>query len=111
MTTEMAIAKLVELLGGLVLIGGAVLIVYFIARYSFLTKKMLAEKGLLDQRSPTRFTKQDMAYITVGLGIGLFISAGLSQMDIRQDTFDLLSWGIILLFGALGQIIAAQKKQ
>ena len=88
-----------------------VLIVYFIARYTFLIKKMLAEKGMLENRRESRLTKLDIAYVTVGLGIGLLMAAGLSFLELPPNTMDLLTWGIVLISGALGLIVAAQKKQ
>ena len=100
--------KLIELLGGIVIIGGLVLIVYFIARYYFLTHRMLAEKGMLRE---SRIRKRDVAFTGIGLGIGLLVSAGLSQLEIREDTLDLLTWGIILIFGAVGLLLAAQQKK
>ena len=103
--------KLAESLGGLIIVAGMVLIVYFIARYTFLIKKMLAEKGMLEKRSASRLTKLDVAYVTVGIGSGLLMAAGLSFLELPSNTMDLLTWGTVLISGALGLIIAAQKKQ
>ncbi|MEL7122849.1 MAG: hypothetical protein AAFO07_25605 [Bacteroidota bacterium] len=102
---------LVESLGGLIIVGGFVLIVYFIARYTYLIKKMLAEKGMLNKNPQTRLTKLDIAYVTVGIGVGLLISAGLSLLPIQGDTMDLLSWGIVLISGAMGLILASNQKK
>ena len=102
---------LIEALGGMAIITGMVLIVYFIGRYTFLIKKMLAEKGLLEKRSEGSFNKVDVAYIVIGIGIGLVISAGLAQFNMEERTFDLLNWAIVLISGALGLIIAANQKR
>ena len=100
-----------ESLGGLIIVSGMVLIVYFIARYTYLIKKMLAEKGILDKNSPSRLTKIDIAYVAIGIGIGLLLSAGLSLLEIRGRTEELLSWGLILISGAMGLILASKQKK
>ena len=103
--------KLAESLGGLIIVSGAVLIVYFIARYNFLIKRMLAEKGLLKEKSESRITKQEIAYMVIGVGVGLLISAALSLLQLSENTMDLLSWGIILISGAIGLIMASGKNK
>ncbi len=103
--------QLVEPLGGLIIIGGAVLIVYFIARYTYLIKRMLAEKGMLEKRSESRISKVDVAYVTAGIGIGLMISAGISTLDLPENTLDLLAWGVVLISGAVGLVAAEKRKK
>ena len=100
-----------ELLGGLIIISGAVLIVYFIARFTYLTKKMLTEKGVMPAKSENSINKQDIAYVVIGIGVGLLISAGLSLLELSEDTMDLLSWGIVLIMGAVGLLVASQQKK
>lgn len=100
--------KFAESLGGLIIVTGAVLIVYFISRYNYLIKKMLAEKGLLQKTEPT-ISKKEMAYVAIGLGIGLLISAGLALLDLNEDTKDSLVWGIVLIFGAIGLLMASSQ--
>ena len=102
--------KLGETLGGLIIVAGMVLIVYFIARYTYQIKKMLAEKGMLSQSSETRLSKTDVAYTIIGIGVGLLISAGLSLMNLEEDTLDLLAWGIILITGSIGLILSVKKR-
>lgn len=103
--------QLEDLVGGFIFMSGVVLIVYFIARYTFLVKKMLAEKGILEQRSKSSITKLDVAYVTAGVGVGLLISAGLSLLSIEENTLSLLIWGIVLTSGALGLMLAAKQKR
>ena len=91
--------------------GGLVLIVYFISRYTYLTKKMLAEEGMLGKKTGLQITKLDIAYVSIGLGVGLLLSAGLSRINLDEQTFDLIAWGIVLISGAVGLLLAIQKKQ
>ena len=100
-----------ETLGGLIIIAGAVLIVYFIARYTYLIKKMLAEKGMLQPKSESSVSKIDVSYTIVGVGIGLLISAALSTLSLSENTMDLLGWGVVLIFGAIGLIVAQRQKK
>ncbi len=102
--------QLGEALGGLIIVTGMVLIVYFIAKFSFLTKKMLAEKGMLESNSTPRITKRDVAYVTIGVGLGLLASALLSQFEIEENTMDLLGWGIVLVSAAIGLLLSAKNK-
>lgn len=103
--------QLIETLGGLIIISGLVTIVYFISRYTYLIKKMLAEKGILQPGAESKITKLDIAYVIIGIGVGLLISAGLSELDLYESTFDLLMWGIILISGAVGLLIANKQKK
>lgn len=102
--------KIIEFAGGLMIVTGAVLIVYFIAKYTYLTKKMLAEKGMLGYKS-TGLNKLDVAYVSIGVGLGLFLAAGLSKLGIDPETLDMLKWGVVLISGAAGLILASRKKQ
>lgn len=102
--------KFAELLGGVVFVGGLVLIVYFIARYTYLIKRMLIEKGLLDKRSESSITKLDVAYVVIGIGFGLLVAAGLSLLNLQERTLDFLVWGVVLISGAMGLVLAAKQK-
>ncbi|WP_462248408.1 hypothetical protein [Ekhidna sp.] len=99
-----------ELVGGLILVSGLVAIAYFIARYTFLIKKMLIEKGIKKEQSGQGITKRDVAYVVVGLGVGLLITGGLSLLNLSEDTLDLVGWGVVLISGATGLLIASKSK-
>ena len=99
-----------ELVGGLILVSGFVAISYFIARYTYLIKKMLIEKGLTKEPSGQGINKRDVAYILVGLGVGLLVTGGLSLLNLSEDTLDLFGWGIVLISGAIGLIVASKTK-
>ncbi len=100
-----------EILGGLIIVTGFVVITYFIARYTYLIRKMLVEKGISREKSGQGITKKDVAYVVVGLGVGLLITGGLSLLDFEENTLDLLGWGVVLISGAVGLMIASKSKQ
>lgn len=103
--------KLAESLGGLIIVTGFVLMVYFVARYTFLIYKMLAEKGLINKDREPRVSKVDIAYVVIGIGVGLLVSAALALLDLEENTMDLLAWGIILISGAGGLLVASKQKK
>ena len=96
--------NLTEILGGLIIVAGLVLIVYIVARYTYLIKKMLAEKGI-ESSGSNKIKKMDVIGLMAGVAIGLLISSYFSTWRLDEDTMDLLSWGVILLSGALGLAI------
>ena len=95
-----------EALGALFLMAGVVTIVYIIARYSYLIKKAMIEKGLANPQSTQKMHYLDMGCIVLSLGLGLMVSTLFTTMDLTEDTADLLIWGTILVFGAMGLLVA-----
>ncbi|WP_130736272.1 hypothetical protein [Flavobacterium sp. J27] len=95
-----------DALGALFLITGIVLIVFIIVRYTYLLKKTLIEKGLQPFQSSSRIQYVDIGCILIGLGLGLIVSTIFTTMDLTEETADLLIWGTILIFGALGLFMA-----
>ncbi|NRB62011.1 MAG: hypothetical protein HRU40_03095 [Saprospiraceae bacterium] len=95
-----------EALGGLVIITGAILVVYIISKYTYLIKKAMIEKGLLTQQSNQKVKYIDIGCIVIGLSVGLLVSSVFTTMNISEDTMDLLVWGTISFFGGIGLIIA-----
>ena len=95
-----------ETLGGLIIVTGAVLIVFIIARYTYLVKRAMIEKGLPVERTDHKLKYLDLGCMVLGLGLGLLASSALIYMDLKEDAMDLLIWGTILVFGAIGLITA-----
>ncbi len=95
-----------ELGGGLIIVTGFIVIVYIIARYTYFIKKLMIERGLTGSSNSGRFKYIDAACIVLGLGIGILVSAIYTTFPLTEDTMDLLIWGTILVFGALGLLIA-----
>ena len=52
---------------------------------------------MLEKRTEPKITKQDIAFVAIGIGVGLLGSAGLSIANFEENTMDLLSWGMILI--------------
>ena len=95
-----------ETIGGLIIITGLVLIVWIIAKYTYLIKKTLADQGLAGKASGPKISKMDVIFSVAGIGIGLLMVAYLSSMSIEEDILDPLSWGIILICASAGLFVA-----
>lgn len=98
--------QLTELVGGLIIISGMVGIVYIIAHYTFLIRRMMLEKGL--EPSPF-FSKNrfiEVACLLFFVGIGSLISSYYTTLNLKEDTADLLIGGTILIVGSLGPLVA-----
>ena len=95
-----------EALGGLFLMAGVVTIVYIIARYNYLIKKAMIEKGLTNHETSKKMKYLDIGCIILSLGLGLIVSTIFTSMELNEDTTDLFIWGTILVFGAFGLLIA-----
>lgn len=95
-----------EFFGILTLVTAVVVVVFIIARYTFLIKKLMIEKGQYPDHGNGKFKYLDVGCIVLGLGLGLVISAAYTAWDLSEDALDLLVWGTILIFGAVGLIVA-----
>ncbi|WP_375578628.1 hypothetical protein ABWH96_16605 [Marivirga tractuosa] len=95
-----------DALGAIVLMAGVVVVVYIIAKYTYLIKKAMIEKGLVSQTNSRKMQYIDLGCIIGGLGIGLMVSTIYTSMELSEDTTDLFVWGTILLFGAIGLLAA-----
>jgi hypothetical protein len=91
-------------IGGLLC--GFVLIVFIIAKYTYLIKKAMIEKGLTTSHPNIKLKYLDIGCIIIGLGVGLMVSSIFTRIEISEDTMDLLVWGTILIFGGFSLIIA-----
>jgi hypothetical protein len=84
--------------------GSGVWVIFIIARYNYLLKKALAEKGIVP--NTVKISYLEIACIVTGIGIGLGISSIFTAMNIAEDTMDLLIWAVILMGGGLGLFAA-----
>ena len=99
-------SHIAEIVGGLILVLSLVTIVFIIAKYNYLIKKEMIDKGVYMERVNSKFKYLDIGCIVFGLGLGLFVSSIFTTMTITEDTMDLLIWGTILVFGAGGLVLA-----
>ncbi len=95
-----------EALGAIVLMAGVVVVVFIIAKYTYLVKKAMIEKGLVSQTKAAKTLYLDIGCIIGGLGVGLLVSTVFTSMELSEDTTDLLVWGTILICGAIGLMVA-----
>ncbi|MBX2965079.1 MAG: hypothetical protein KF845_02955 [Cyclobacteriaceae bacterium] len=84
----------------LCMFGSAVLVIYILARYNYLLKKALAEKGI----APTKIkiSYSEIACVVIGIAAGIGASSIFTVMNLSEDTTDLLVWSVILIGGGLG---------
>ncbi len=95
-----------EFLGFITIIIAAILVVFIIARYNYLIKKAMIDKGMYLDQKANKFKYLDIGCIVFGLGIGLLVSSLFTTMNLLEDTSDLLVWGTILIFAAGGLVVA-----
>lgn len=95
-----------EILGFSIISITVLLVIYIIARFTYLTKKAMIDKGIYVEQKTRQFKYLDIGCIVFGLGTGLLVASIFTTMDLLEDTMDLLVWGTILIFGASGLIVA-----
>nr|WP_295924398.1 hypothetical protein [uncultured Dyadobacter sp.] len=84
--------------------GSGVLVIFIIAKYSYLTKKVFAEKGVPDNANKMSYA--EMACIVMGIALGLGVSSVFTLMDLPEDTTDMLVYATILMGGGFGLLCA-----
>lgn len=92
--------SLESILVSICVFGSAVLIVFIIAKYNYLLKKSLAEKGIAP--NSIRIQYAEIACIVMGIGAGLGTSSLFTSMRLSEDTLELLIWAVIVMGGGLG---------
>lgn len=86
-----------------------VLIIFIIAKYHYLLKKVLAEKGVAATKVKINYS--EIGCIVIGIALGLGVSSIFTVMNLSEDTADLLIWSIILIGGGLGLLGAHVVRQ
>lgn len=84
--------------------GSGVLVIFIIAKYTYMTKKIFAEKGMEDTASKMSYS--EIACIVIGIALGLGVSSVFTVMDLSEDTMDMLIYATILVGGGLGLLCA-----
>ncbi|MDO1501732.1 hypothetical protein Q2T40_16475 [Winogradskyella maritima] len=98
--------KLDEVLSLLALSAGFVTVVFILAKYHYMIKKAMIEKGIDVTQYSKRVSYIDIGCIVFGLGIGFIVSSIFTEMDLTEDTTDLLVLGTISVFAGLSLVIA-----
>ncbi|SEJ25128.1 hypothetical protein SAMN05216327_107351 [Dyadobacter sp. SG02] len=80
--------------------GSGVLVIFIIAKYSYLTKKVFAEKGMTG--SVNRMSYAEIACIVIGIALGLGASSVFTTIDLPEDAMDMLVYATILAGAGLG---------
>jgi uncharacterized iron-regulated membrane protein len=86
------------------LFGAVVIVIFILAKYTYLTRKALAEHGAGSGRASNRIRYLELGCIVLGLGVGLGFSAVFTVLDLSEDTMDLLVYGTIMIGGGLGLV-------
>ena len=89
---------------GLCVFGSGVLVVFILAKYNYLIKKTILEKG--DSLPENKVSYRDIGCIVLGTGGGLGISAVFTELNLSEDTTDLLVYSVILIGGGIGLLTA-----
>jgi hypothetical protein len=84
--------------------GSGVLVIFIIAKYSYLTKKAFAEKGMPGNGSKMSYS--EIACMVIGIALGLAASSVFTVMDLPEDTMDMLIYATILVGGGFGLLSA-----
>ncbi|WP_394746934.1 hypothetical protein [Spongiimicrobium salis] len=95
-----------EILSLLIVSIGFILIVYILAKYNYMVKKAMIDKGILVASRKHTVRHIDLGCILAGLGVGFLVSSIFTEMNLTEDTTDLLVWGTIGIFGGASLILA-----
>lgn len=95
-----------EVLSLVAIATAVVVIVFILAKYNYLIKKTMVEKGLMIDKPKSRGKYIDVGCIVIGLGLGFLISSIFTEMNLTEDTTDLLVWGTLAVFGGASLIVA-----
>ena len=97
---------LTEAIGAVILVAGIIIIVFILAKYNYMIKKSMIENGQEVVNNTKSYNFLDYGCIVMGIGLGLLVSTIFYERNFSEDMLDLLVWGTILIFGALGLIAA-----
>lgn len=101
--------SLEEVVVSISLFGSAVLVIFILAKYNYLIKKVYAEKGMQGSRQKTNY--KEIACIVIGIAIGLGASSIYTVMVLPEETMELLIYATILLGGGAGLFAAHNSRK
>jgi divalent metal cation (Fe/Co/Zn/Cd) transporter len=82
-----------------------VLIVFFVSKYNYQTKKLLIENGQKID-TPKRKVGLEFGFTLAGAGVGLLLAMVFGLFDIFEPFMGLIIPGSILAFGGIGLVQA-----
>jgi len=82
------------------------LVVYFTARFNYLTKKEILEKGGGIEMAKRRFPFFELGITIIGIGVGLLFAVIPQSMNIPENIQGLFTGASILVFGGAGIVLA-----
>lgn len=83
-----------------------VLVVYFVSKFNYQTKKAILDKGGNIELTRKRFPFLEIGLTILGVGLGLGMSVIPQSSNLPEDSKDLLIGACILLFGGGGLVSA-----
>lgn len=83
-----------------------VLIIYILARYNYLIKKLAAEKGFDPIRNRGKYGFVEIGCMVLSIGIGLGICSIYTTIELPEDTFYFLVYSTLFICGGLGLFAA-----
>lgn len=78
------------------------LVVYFTARFNYLTKKEVLEKGGDVEMAKRRFPFFELGITVIGIGVGLIFAVIPQSMNLPENIQGLFTGASILIFGGAG---------
>ena len=82
------------------------LIVYFVSKFSYQTKKAILDKGGNAEDFKKKYRLLDFGLLIVGFGIGLSLAVIPQTSNLAEEAKDLLVGACIFIFGGLGLLTA-----
>lgn len=82
------------------------LIVYFTSKYNYKLKQAIIEKGGNVELTRKKFPLIELGAVILGIGLGLGLAIIPQSMSISEDTKDLFTGALVLIFGGAGLVSA-----
>ncbi|MDD7885076.1 hypothetical protein [Flavivirga sp. 57AJ16] len=88
------------------LFSSCVFVVFFLARFNYLIKKLAAEKGFDPIRNREKYGFIEIGCIILGLGVGFGICAIYTTINLPEDTFYFIVYSTLFICGGIGLLAA-----